>query len=147
MTKLLNVFTFSMIDCFPIQVSAHEITLDEAKALILRGFESFVGHDGAAKMYTAVLGVEVPMNRVSTKLKGGDVALIGQYMGPRLPEGKVLSLEEMKAAPMKWLLVTVSNQCPGCFREQEAAAYCLECDMKLAAAIALIDAFSGKNLS
>jgi len=113
--KLLNVFTFSMVENFPVNVLAETVHVDVAKKFIIEdGFESFVGHEAAAKMYSAILGVEVPMNRVSTRLKGGDRAIIGQYMGPRLPEGKVLSLEEMQAAPMKWLHVEVSHPCPYC---------------------------------
>ena len=50
-------------------------------------------------------GVEIPCNRATVALKEGDVALVGQYSGPRLPEGAT-SLPE--GAAIKWLVVGVN---------------------------------------
>ena len=38
-------------------------------------------------------------------LKEGDVALVGQYSGPRLPEGATTLLE---GATIKWMVVVVN---------------------------------------
>jgi hypothetical protein len=108
--KLLNAFTPAMLPAFPFTVSFYEVTLEQAKVLIAKcGLESCVGHAAATEMYSAKLGVPVPLNRCQTQLASGEFALLGQYMGPRLPEGKVLTAEEQAQAPMKWLVVLVSR--------------------------------------
>ena len=48
---------------------------------------STVGHADTAAIFAAILGRPVPVNRVSVKLTEEDHALVGQYIGPRLPEG------------------------------------------------------------
>lgn len=64
-----------MLESFPTSVKFTEVESLPA------GLESAVGHADTA----AVLGV--PMNRVSVKLRKGDVAYIAQLVGGRLPEG------------------------------------------------------------
>lgn len=96
-----------MVGEFPCNVSFFEIAEDQARELARKGLESCVGHAVACTIYAARLGVEVPMRRVNTRLANDEVALLGQYMGPRLAEGKVMTEAEMAAAPMKWLLVYV----------------------------------------
>jgi hypothetical protein len=104
--KLLNAFTPAMVD-LPATVRFEEITEENARAIAAHNIESCVGHQGAADLYGAKLGVPIAVNRVNTKLLIGDAALLGQYSGPRLPEGKILSAEEFAAAGVKWILVTV----------------------------------------
>lgn len=72
---LLNAFSLQMLESFPTSVKFTEVESLPA------GLESAVGHADTA----AVLGV--PMNRVSVKLRKGDVAYIAQLVGGRLPEG------------------------------------------------------------
>lgn len=48
---------------------------------------SVVGHADVAAQLSNITGVDLPVNRVSIKLTEGDVLLVGQYVGPRLPEG------------------------------------------------------------
>jgi len=48
---------------------------------------SIVGHADTAAVLSAALDIELTPNRVSVKLAPGDVLLVGQYIGPRLPEG------------------------------------------------------------
>ena len=48
---------------------------------------SAVGHADVAAIYSAALGIEITANRVSIKLTPKDELLVGQYVGPRLPEG------------------------------------------------------------
>lgn len=105
--KLLNAFTPAMLANLPGTVTFEPIEPAVAIGIAAQGLESCVGHPGAAELYEAKLGVPVPMNRVNTRLALGEVALLGQYMGPRLPEGKALTREEFEAAPMKWMLVKV----------------------------------------
>lgn len=50
------------------------------------------------------LGHPVPMNRVNVQLHPGDSALVGQYTGPRLPEG---ATQLPEGARILWLRVDV----------------------------------------
>lgn len=55
--------------------------------------QSAVGHEATAQLLTARFGFEVPCVRSTLTLVAGDVCLVAQYKGPRLPEG-VTSLPE-----------------------------------------------------
>ncbi|MCK7505116.1 MAG: DUF1874 domain-containing protein [Desulfobacterales bacterium] len=48
---------------------------------------SAVGHADTAAVFSSLLGRPVPVERRSIKLDEGETALVGQYIGPRLPEG------------------------------------------------------------
>ena len=101
---ILNSFSLNMIGNFPALLAVEEISRGEAVRLA-KTETSAVGHEDTAKIFSAVLGVEVPMNRTSLSLRSGDEALVGQYFGPRLPEG-VITLPE--GAVIRWLLVRIS---------------------------------------
>lgn len=102
--KILNAFSLNMISVFPANIKVEEITLARAKEIAAAGFESAVGHSDTAAVLGSQLGVEVPAVRSTVSLKG-ETALVGQYRGPRLPEGtKELPAE----ATIQWLLVMVS---------------------------------------
>lgn len=49
--------------------------------------ESAVGHADTARIFEGILDRPIPANRVSIRLDTDTLALIGQYVGPRLPEG------------------------------------------------------------
>lgn len=81
--------------------------LDEAETGIGRAeIFSAVGHADTAGLFSALLGREITVNRVSVKLPGGPdsgvFALIGQLQGPRLPEGATTLPE---GATIAWWLV------------------------------------------
>jgi hypothetical protein len=65
-------------------------------------WESAVGHADTAFLFANELGLPILPNRVSVKLKAGECALIGQYIGSRLPEG-CTSLPE--GARIEWWIV------------------------------------------
>ncbi|MFA5183937.1 MAG: DUF1874 domain-containing protein [Patescibacteria group bacterium] len=100
---LLNAFSLNMISIFPIAIKVEEISLEQAKALAAETI-SAVGHADTANVFSSVLGVNVPTNRTTVVLKKDDQALVGQYIGPRLPEGATTLPE---GATIKWLLVTL----------------------------------------
>lgn len=81
-------------------------TLTEYCRLILDGsieFESAVGHADTAAVFANELGLPIQVNRVSVKLTDHETrALIGQYVGPRLPEG-TKTLPE--GAAIEWWIV------------------------------------------
>lgn len=51
------------------------------------GFKSAVGHADTAAVYSHLLGTKIECNRVDLSLKVGDHLLVGELVGPRLPEG------------------------------------------------------------
>jgi hypothetical protein len=83
-------------------VETERISPEEAKKILSGGFESAVGHQGAAVFLSRLLGIEVPTNRQSIFMRPGDTG-IHFFPKQRLPEGSVLSDEEMKKVPF-WLV-------------------------------------------
>jgi len=92
-------------------VEFRPLSPQEARWLAEKGLESAVGHEATAQVFSEVLGVAVPANRVQVTLSRGDFALLGS-LNARLPEGKVLSRSEMAAFPIRWLLVRVVDMPP-----------------------------------
>ena len=76
----------------------HPISLEEAERLLADGFYSAVGHETSARFLTALLGREVEANRVQIEMEPGDWALVLR-LKTRLPEGKVLTEEELGVVP------------------------------------------------
>lgn len=101
--RLLNAFSLSMIS-HPAIIETSELTVAQTQSLLAEGFESAVGHADTAAVFGEVLGVPVTTNRVSILLEKGEEALVGQYAGPRLPEG---ATQLPEGATIKWLLVAV----------------------------------------
>ena len=100
---ILNAFSLNMI------VGNADIVVREISPTVAAGLAadctSAVGHADTAAVFSSVLGVEIPCNRATVALKEGDVALVGQYSGPRLVEGAT-SLPE--GAAIKWMVVGVN---------------------------------------
>ena len=72
------------------------IGVDAARTIVAEGFVSAIGHAATADFLGALLDIEVPVARVRVELEPGDRALVVRVM-ERLPEGKVLTREEMSA--------------------------------------------------
>ena len=102
--KLLNAFSLNMLAVFPAQPLFEEISLYEAKETLQSGFDSAVGHADTANVFSDLLGIPVPSARATISLQKGDIALVGQYRGPRLPEGATTLPE---GASVVWYRVTV----------------------------------------
>lgn len=100
---ILNAFSVNMIPAFPANVRFEELTLDKAREMASTA-RSAVGHADTAAVFTDVLGLSVPANRANVVLMPGDICLLGQYRGPRLPEGAT-SLPA--GATIQWIRVTV----------------------------------------
>ena len=66
--------------------------------------ESVIGHKDVATVMGNMLGMEVPFNRVSIKLKEGDVLVWAQMDGPRLPEGATTLPPDTK---LTWMMLQV----------------------------------------
>ncbi len=93
---LANAFSINMLEFFPSLVSIKEIDLETAvKTLKEREFINAISHEGTAKLLSELLRMEIKQNRINVKLRGEDCLIVFQ-LKERLPEGKVLSYEEIK---------------------------------------------------
>ena len=99
---ILNAFSLNMI-VGDANIVVREVSRAMAASLA-SGCTSAVGHADTAAVFSSVLGVDVPCNRATVALEDGDVALVGQYSGPRLPEGATTLPE---GATIKWMVVEV----------------------------------------
>ena len=69
------------------------------------GFTSIVGHADTAVVFSGLLGLDVPCNRATFQLEEGVTLFVGQYKGPRLPEGATTLPE---GAKVEWAMVTLA---------------------------------------
>ena len=84
----MNAFSLNMLATFPATPRFEELTLDEVRTALVAGeWTSAVGHADTAAVFADTLGMQVPCARTTVSLHKGDTAIIGQYRGPRLPEG------------------------------------------------------------
>lgn len=81
------------------------LSVAEAKSHLAAGFQSAIGHEASARFLTELLGVEIPMNRITATLQVGDCALVLRIKA-RLPEGKLLTPEEIANTPYELALLT-----------------------------------------
>lgn len=97
----------------PAQILVTEFGAQEARAHLLALAEaageteliqSAVGHAETAAVFESILNLPVHVNRINVHLKPGDKAIVGQYTGPRLPEG-ARALPE--GAALHWLAVEI----------------------------------------
>ena len=105
---LLNAFSLNMLSANA-DVFVRQVSLAVARNLASTAV-SAVGHADTANVFADVLGTPVACNRVSVTLRHGDTALVGQYSGPRLPEGATTLPE---GATIKWLVVGVRSSLIG----------------------------------
>lgn len=128
--KLTNAFSLNMLAELPADVRVMEITLELARGYLENGVvcarcgntirasrnpspcngvhewivDSAVGHADTAAVFTDVLGLPVRANRTTVSLAPGNAVIVGQYRGPRLPEGATRLPD---GATIQWLLVEV----------------------------------------
>ena len=99
---ITNAFSINMLS---MDSNLKFIHLKETEALwIAENFQhsSAVGHADTAAVLSTVLGVDVPMNRTTLQMQRSVGLLVGQYKGPRLPEGATALPE---SASIEWWLV------------------------------------------
>jgi len=113
-TYISNAISLGMLDDVQdsgyASLSISRLTVEEA-ARELRAFPwvSIVGHADTALLFSTMLGIEIPMRRVTTSLRYGDGVIVGQYTGPRLPEG---ATELPADAKIRWIRVKVCSSRP-----------------------------------
>lgn len=85
---LLNALSLNMASSPSGFFRWKKVTVEEAKALLTENeFSSAIGHQDLATIVSSILGLPIEANRVNVLLEPGDLAVVAQYRGPRLPEG------------------------------------------------------------
>jgi hypothetical protein len=81
------------------------LTVNEAKTLLPDRFISAIGHPSSAAFLSNLLNMDIPVNRIEVTMQPGDTALVLRIR-TRLPEGKVLTQQEMQRIPyeLAWLV-------------------------------------------
>ena len=113
-TYLLNAFSTTMLPNGGMVEFTNLVDATEASAGLTGAehepdFVSAVGHEGTAAVFSQLLNLPVQVARVMVTLNPGDWAVVGQ-LNTRLPEGKVLSAEELAGLPIRWVLVHIKGQ-------------------------------------
>jgi len=86
-----------------ITVHLRRVSLPEAQELVRAGqFISAVGHEATAQVLSRLLEVHIPFNRAAIFMQPGDEGL-HFVLRTRLPEGKVLTEEELRGLDY-WLV-------------------------------------------
>jgi hypothetical protein len=96
-----------------VTVMMKRATPDEVRRLLQlpEGFISAVGHESTSVLLTEILGVEVPFNRIAVSVKPGDI-IIHFVLRTRLPEGKVLNLQELQNLDYDFVISQVEESPP-----------------------------------
>jgi hypothetical protein len=89
----------------PATVYIREADNEEVKDS-LPELKSFIGHESTATLISEKIGGKVSVNRSPLSMGTGDSCYIFQLL-QRLPEGTVLSTEELKQIPSRWFKVSV----------------------------------------
>lgn len=80
------------------------LTADEAARLVGDDYQSAIGHEASAQFLSALLGIEVPANRIAITMQPGDRALVLRIK-QRLPEGALLDAATMNTTPYELALL------------------------------------------
>jgi len=88
-----------------VKIILRRVTAQEARDLMREGFISAVGHESTARVLSQILGIDVPYERRTVFMNPGDIG-IHFFLKSRIPEGRVLTEEEMKELPY-WLVQSI----------------------------------------
>ena len=104
-----NAFSLNMLS---LEVGVTDLQICPASPDVIRqeieeagGFASVVGHADTAAVFSSLLGLDVPCNRATFTLEEGTTLFVGQYKGPRLPEGATTLPE---GAKVEWAMVVIA---------------------------------------
>jgi hypothetical protein len=108
MIKLLSAIPNSILspgDGFEVLVSS--LSDEDVKTELSKNkWESCVGHDSTAKLFSEKLGLDIQFNRQNIILLPNEALIVGMFTPPRrLGEGEVWTEEEILAMPINWVRV------------------------------------------
>lgn len=88
MIYVANAFSLQMLNMEKVNtVISSPLTIEEVKEVLSNNeFTSSIGHPDTANVLTSLLGVNIPYNRINVTLTPGDVLIVAQLTGGRLPE-------------------------------------------------------------
>ena len=98
---IANAFSLNMLTEKQHTIDVLEVSVDDVKYVIDEAIEKgmeivgAVGHLSTAQLLSQLLGINIPMDRKAIKLNRGDAVIVFQ-LTERLPEGKVLNLQELE---------------------------------------------------
>ena len=102
MIALLNAPVLTAFGTFAYEPIAD----DDAKRLLLSGFQSFIGHQVTCDILSQLLGVDIVMNRAQYEQQVGEQALVFR-LKKRVAEGQVLkTIAEINAIGYELALLT-----------------------------------------
>ena len=102
MLVVTNAFSINMLSGST-SYRFSQVSLEDAREMLSEGsFDSAVGHPDTAAIFSALLGQHVRCNRVS--VSDPTRLLVGQYTGPRLPEG---ASQLPEGASIQWWVVSL----------------------------------------
>ena len=103
---LCNAFSLNMLaDELKLVLSTVEIKITHiSPADVPYDCESSWGHADSARLGSELLGWDIPVCRRNDSLMKGDIAYVGQYIGPRLQEG---ATELPEGAEIRFLKVEI----------------------------------------
>jgi len=106
-----NAFSLSMLgEATNVRINIRSATIEEVRNLLLAGgFDSAVGHEATATLLTKLLGVEVKVERKTITLTPCTKLVVFQLLS-RLPEGKVLTEDELMKVDYKFFTVEVVEE-------------------------------------
>ena len=109
MIVIANAFSLNML---PLEGGITNLRVCPASQEFIRqeiaeasSFSSIVGHADTAAVFSDILGLDVPCCRATFTLEEDHILFVGQYKGPRLPEGAT-SLPE--GSRVEWAMVTIA---------------------------------------
>jgi hypothetical protein len=110
--KVLNAFSLNMLPAgYAGSLVVKPLTTEQASVDACYAKEdgllvSCVGHADTAALFSRALETTILPNRVTVTLLKGEWCLVGQYVGPRLPEGTTTLPE---GARIDWFRITIGD--------------------------------------
>lgn len=101
---LNNAFSLSMIEGSRALIEVRKITKDEVVSILGNSFSNIIGHSDTANIVANDLGIPNTAERKTISLGKGDILIVAQYIGPRLPEGTTKLPE---GAKIEYFVVTI----------------------------------------
>ena len=90
----------------PGEYSFEKSSLEDVKELLKENdFVSAIGHQSTAEVLTELIGIDIPMNRIQFSQEAGQTAIVFRLLG-RIPEGKILSREEIEEIGYEFCTLT-----------------------------------------
>jgi len=91
-----------------VKILVESITVDEIRHLIeYNEWASIVGHSSTAQLFSQTLGALISCNRVNYIMEPEDILIVGLVNTSRLPEGVILTDNDLKDVNIDWRKVTL----------------------------------------